>query len=502
MSRPLPLRRLAPVVLVLASLRLHAAPPALPAPRTPEYYKNAPAAAKSAPVLRGRAPWWSVFHDPALDALLCQTLNANQDIQQALARLLEARAQARAAAADYFPHLDAPLRATRQRTTNTGPRQLGLFLGNNAPSASGTAGPFSALFSKPIATQPLSITYNDFRAPLRLTYELDVFGRIRATVGQARANAQAAEADRRALELSLTAQAATGYFTVRALDAQIEVLRRTANLRRTAVKLQRDRVEAGTANQLDLYRAQVELDNTQSDLTDTIRQRGEAENALAPLCGQSASAFHIPAQPLGQRPPPPVPPGVPATLLAQRPDLAQAERKLQAAAEGIRAARADLLPTFNIEGDAGLESAHFDQLFEGQSRTWMVEGTISIPIFEGGRNVANLRAAKARREEAFAAYHQAALTAFKEVENALVDLRQRATQAGFNESAAANAGRVAALSQQRYEEGQVSYFEVIDAQRLQLGAELTRIQTLNARYAATVDLIRALGGKWDPVPNQ
>jgi multidrug efflux system outer membrane protein len=182
--------------------------------------------------------------------------------------------------------------------------------------------------------------------------------------------------------------------------------------------------------------------------------------------------------------------------LAQRPDLAEAERKLQAASEGIRAARAELLPTFNIEGDAGTESAHFDQAFEGQSRTWMVAGTVSIPIFEGDRNVANLRAAHARQEEALAAYHQTALTAFKEVENALVDLRQRAQQAEFNEQAALNAGHVAALSQQRYQEGEVSYFEVIDAQRLLLGAELTRVQTLNARYAATVELVRALGGNY------
>jgi len=183
--------------------------------------------------------------------------------------------------------------------------------------------------------------------------------------------------------------------------------------------------------------------------------------------------------------------------MVQRPDLIEAERKIAAASEGVRVARAQLLPTLDLEGDAGYESARFNQLFEGQSRTWSAMVEVQIPIFEGGRNAANLRAARQRRDEALAAYREATLTAFKEVENALADLRLRATQAEARERAVKNARHVLDLSQQRYTEGAVEYFDVIDAQRLLLDAELSRIQTLAARYAATVELVRALGGAYE-----
>ena len=330
-----------------------------------------------------------------------------------------------------------------------------------------------------------------------MSYELDFFGRIRHTYGQARASAQASEAERRAVELRLSAEVATDYFALRALDSEVEVFHRTVDLRLQAAHLQQKRLDAGMASKLDYSRAEVELDNTDADLNDTIRERAEMENALAALCGHAASDFRIPANPLGNIPPPAVPAGVPSALLTQRPDLIEAERRLAAASEGMDAARADLFPTVNIQGNFGYESAQFDQLFEDRSHIWSVTAGVSVPIFEGGRNAANLKAARARRDEAFAAYQQTAVTAFKEAENALIDLRQRISQSDTRERAVANSKLVLDGSEQRYLEGAVNYFEVIDAQRLFLNAELSRVQTMNARYAATVELVRAFGGKFE-----
>jgi len=262
------------------------------------------------------------------------------------------------------------------------------------------------------------------------------------------------------------------------------------------VQLNQERVTAGLANSVDLVRAKVELDNTEAELADAERLRAEAENNLAALSGQVASNFHVPVRTMENLAPPAVPTGVPAGLMARRPDLAEAERRLAAANEQIGVARAQLLPTFNIGATAGFETGNESQLFESQSRALAMVGTVSIPIFEGGRNVANLRAAHARRDEALAAYRSVAITAFKEVENALTDLRQRTAQFKAHERAVVGAREVLDLSQKRYIEGAVSYFEVVDAQRSLLNAELSRVQTLNARFAATVALVRALGGGW------
>ncbi len=495
------------------------APASSPSPELPAHFKGSGGKAKSSnttihtvQIPRETRAWWEIFRDETLDGLETRALLANQDLRQAVARVVEARQQARAAAADFYPHLEAPLRADRQRTTNTGPVQRGRFVGSIATgsttAAAGAGGaaasPLSSLgdfFNRPVLSQPLSNTFNDFRTPLVLTYEVDVFGRIRANYGQANAKALAAEADHRAVELSLTSQVAAGYFNLRALDAEVAILQRTVHVREDAVHLQTERAKAGAGTDLDVARAQVELANAQSDLTDALRQRGEAENSLAPLCGALASDFHISPNPLGDGRPPAIPTGVPADLLGQRPDLIEAGRKIDASTQGIRAARAQLLPTFNIEGDAGYESANTSHLYEWQSRTWELLATVKVPIFEGGRNVANLNAAHARHEEAVAAYQQAVVSAFKEVEDALVDLRQRAAQAEARVVAETNSQRVLDLSQERYLQGAVTYFEVVDAQRLLLGSQLSRVQTLVARYLATIDLIHALGGRYDAAPS-
>ena len=483
--------------------------PAPPAVATPARFKNSASAAPSGPATATSADdWWRVFHDRVLDFLERQAADSNQDLRQTVARIEQARQGTRQAAADLYPRVDSDLSFNRQRTTNTGPIGRAEIIGNpaaftslfggTATTGNGTtttvtvpAGRFPAFSS-----QPLSVTFNDFRVPLTVSYEIDVFGRLRHTLNSAKADAQAAEADRRAVALGLGAEVATAYYGLRALDSEADVLRSSLNLRQDAVRLSQERVNAGVAGPLDLARARVELDNTQADAEDVLRQRAEVENNLAALCGQPASTFHLPPRPLEQSAPPAIPAGVPMQLLARRPDLAEAGFRVASADERIGAARAQFLPSFNIQGSAGLESAYDNQLFDAQSRALSVLGTIHLPIFEGGRNLADLRAARARRDEAEANYRATAITAYKEVETALSDLRRRAAQADARRRAVTDAGQVLGLSQKRYLEGATNYLDVVDAQRLQLGADINAVQTLDARFAATIALVRAIGGAW------
>jgi multidrug efflux system outer membrane protein len=481
---------------------LQAAPPDGQANvQPPARFKNAPAtsgrAAAAVPRAVDAAAWWHIFHDPNLDHLETEALQANQDLAQSVSRIEEARQQARNAAADFFPHLAIDPSAERLRTTNTGPVQKAELVGSLGPFAALTGG---AGGGAPLsfASRGVSVTYDDFRAPLSVSYEIDVFGRIRHQYAGAHANFLAAQADQRAVQLSLAAEVASDYFQLRALDSQVAVLRRTLSLRQSSLHLNQERVNGGVAGPLDVARAREVLDETQADLDEAVRERAETENVLAALCGQVASDFRLAPDPLEDVQPPDVPPGIPADLLAHRPDLAEAGRRVDAASEEIGVARARLLPTFSIRADAGFESADQEHLFDAQSRAMSVLGKIDIPIFEGGRNIAGLREARARRDEAVAQYRGTALSAFREVETALSDVRQRILQADARRRAIADSNEVLELSQKRYLAGAVDYFDVVDAQRSLLGSELSNVQTLDGRFSATVALIRAIGGGWEP----
>jgi multidrug efflux system outer membrane protein len=440
-------------------------------------------------------PWWSIFQDGVLDHLEDEAMAANQDLRQAVARVTEARAQAGMTASGFYPNLSAPLLASRQRTTNTGPITVSRLVGPN---------PFSAATGPNLpdtfAGQALTNTYDDFQAPLVVGYEVDVFGRIRHAYGQARANAQASLADRQEIKLSLTSQVAANYFALRAADSEVAVLRSAVRLRADAEQIQERRVKGGAASDVDFLRARVEEANTEADLVDSIQERVELETALAELCGQPAGDFHVAPQPLDQVSPPAVPATIPAQAVTRRPDLVEAERRIVAAGEGIKAARAQFFPVLNVQAGYGFESSQATQLLENQSRAWSITGAINIPIFDGGRDAAGLKAARARNEEALAAYRDATLKALGEVNDALSNLRQRAAQADARRRAAEDARRVFQASQQSYSEGAMTYFEVIDAERVLLTAELSQVRTLGIRYAATVELIRATGGGFGDAP--
>ncbi|MBA3962978.1 MAG: efflux transporter outer membrane subunit [Chthoniobacterales bacterium] len=434
-------------------------------------------------------PWWEIFHDRILNELEREAYDANQDLRIALARLSEARAQTRVAAADFFPTVNLDPSAERQRTSNTLPFQRGKLIGPN-PFGGGSTGSDLVLNN-----QPLSRTYNLFRFPFDLNWEVDLFGRVRHNVEAAKATVESGEADLENLRLTVTANVAADYFNLRGLDAEVAVLEQTIKTRRDALEIAQERLQAGLTSELDVVRAQSDLAGNEANLISVQRTRGDMENALASLLGRTASSFALPADPHVPEPPH-IPAGIPSQLLERRPDVASAERQLAAANARIGVATAAFFPQIKLTGAGGFESADLGLLFQAQSHIWQIGPSITFPIFEGGRNTANLQAARARYEEQVGNYRKQVLVAFQEVETALNDLRTLASEAEAQGRAVAAAQRGLDLSAQQYGKGAVTYVDVLDAQRTLLSDQRSSVQLLGQRAQATVQLIKALGGDW------
>lgn len=420
---------------------------------------------------RGR--WWAVFGDPVLDRLQERAAEANQNLKAAVARLAQARARLGEARADRYPRVDAGAGPTRQR-----------------PSPASRGLPAEA------DTSPTTL----WRAQASVAYEVDLFGRVAASVDAASAQAQQGEALLRSVQLAVQADVAQAYFLVRELDAGQELYGGTVALRARTLTLVQRRYDEGDISELDLARARTELASARSEALDIARQRAAAEHALAILLGEAPADFDLPARPLA-RLAVAVPPGLPSDLLERRPDIAAAERAMAAANARVGVARTAFFPRLELTGALGYESAQLGDLFNWSSRTFLLGplvGTmLTLPIFDGGRREAGLHAARAAYEEEAANYRQTVLTAFREVEDNLANLRILAGQYRAQDEAVASAARAARLSQIQYREGSVSYLDVIDADRsvLQQRRVATRLDGELAR--STVNLIRALGGGWD-----
>jgi multidrug efflux system outer membrane protein len=414
-----------------------------------------------------RGPWWKIFRDAELDRLEELAAAQNQDLAAALARAAEARALAAASAGDFFPQASLDPTAERQST-----------------SANEVAFGFKKRF-----------VYNTFTLPIDLSYEVDVWGRVRRTYAAAGDRAAASEADFETVRLGVAADVAADHFLVRALDAEAAVLERTLKLRRESLELLRAQLSFGAIDALDVARAETDVATTVAALADVRRRRFELVNALALLCGRVASGFEEAARPL-EGPPPEVPALLPSELLERRPDIARAERLMAAANEDIGVAKAAFFPRIALTASGGFESSELGNIFHWQSSFWQIGANLAQPLFTGGRASGEYEAVQARYAEALAAYRQQVLVAMKDVEDALLDLRFLAEQAQAQADAVAAAHAVSALSTQRYEAGLVSYLDVFDAQRTELAAEQQAAQVLGQRLVATVRLVKALGGGW------
>ncbi len=420
------------------------------------------------------AEWWTVFNDPALNALEQRAVRDNPGVKASAQRLLQAQAQL------------GVFRAAQAPTLN-----LGASVANSRTSAE---------TSQALALGGRSIKGNNFAVGASLSYELDLWGRVRRVVEAADAQALAAQDDRDGVILLLSAQVATNYWQLRGLDAEMAILKNALGTRRESEQLVEARFNGGLSNELDLSRARVERANAEADLHEVQRQRNLLEHSLATLAGVSPSAPLIASLGNADLPQPPaIPVGLPASLLSQRPDLAASVALLRAANAQVGVAEGAFYPSLSLTGNFGYASESLRNLADGGARQFSVGPlALSLPIFDGGRNKANLAVSKARYEEAVANHETRLLTALREVEDALSDVQQRQLQGDAQAVSRTAAARAYVVAQARYDRGVSNYLDVTDAQRNSLGADRAAVQIRTQRLLATVAVARALGAGWTP----
>ncbi len=418
--------------------------------------------------------WWLLFNDPQLTALIEQALAANLDLQSALARIDEARANLRLARSEFYPSLDASVSANR------GKRSAATVLPQGPPYIS-----------------------NTFDFGLQAAYEVDLWGRVRSGVRASDASLLATRLDLQALRLALTAQVADTYFTLRSLDAELAVTQATLTTREENVRLQSSRAKAGVVSEYDLAQAQAERASVAAALPALQRSLAQTESALAVLTGRSAKDVFAPAIARGVEleraaTPPVVPAGLASDLLMRRPDVRRAEAQLAAADARIAEARAQYFPRLTLTSSLGGESTELSDLLNAPARVWSLVGGLTQPIIGVNRISAEVDAANARRVQAATAYVQAVQTTLREVHDALVAQQTAQVALAAQQERRARLADALRLAELRYKNGYSSYLEVLDAQRGLLGAERDRIGALRDRQTALVDLYKALGGGWSP----
>lgn len=441
----------------------------LPGVRLPAQWKNGSSSVSDLPP---PDEWWRLFGSPELNGLVSQALASNQELRGALARVETARALVGVQQADWFPQLSMKNAMNFERLSQSS-------FGANLP-----------------AGIPLpSLERERYQHLFELGWEIDLWGRVRRGVEGARANQAAAAETLAAQRLSLAAEVARLYFLARSLDRQVHIVNETIDLRQEAQGLQESRFKGGLANEMDVSRARTELELARNDLASLQRQRGNAENALAVICGQIPSTFRLSHS--GKIPGVPrLSGGLPSTLLQRRPDIRAAEQRMREANAKIGVAKASFFPAFQIGGTGGLESIGTTHFYDARSKVLTIGPSITLPIFQGGKLKANLRASKAGYEETLASYQQTILTALKEVEDSMLDLKSYGRQTAALNAAISAAGETGRLADMRYQKGLASYFEIVDANRTVLSAKLLAAQVEGQRLIAAVTMLKALGGGW------
>lgn len=462
-SRPL-------LALALATLAGCAALPDLKKP-----VAELPAAwprAMGAPAERVAADWWRAYGDDRLDALIQEALQHNADIRLAAARIQEARANLGLARADQAVQMQGAVEVSRSRRTEVG--------------------------AMPAGGSP---TNNTYKAQLQAAYELDLWGRYREATNVARSELLSSEYGRDVVRIALTSDVAQAYFTLRALDAQLELLHKTRANRQAAVDLQKLRLDAGVSSELELRQAQAELASLEASQARLTQSQGQQELALAVLIGRSPRALMEdpmargkPLETLGE--PPAIPAGLPSDLLARRPDLRQAEQNVLTTHARIREARAALYPDLSLTAYLGSESKALSDLFSGPAAIWGLTAGLVQSLLNGGRTQAALDVRDARQAQALISYEQAVRQAFREVLDALIAHRQARELAEAEGRRAEALAKARDLADLRYRNGLSNYLTVLDAQRNVLQAELNRIDARLAQLNASAGLALALGGGW------
>jgi NodT family efflux transporter outer membrane factor (OMF) lipoprotein len=340
------------------------------------------------------------------------------------------------------------------------------------------------------------ITQNTFQIPFTLNYEIDLFGRVRRTVEGSNAQLQASAADLANSELVQTSELAADYFTLRELDAEIAVVTQSANYQKRALQVVQNRHSGGVASGLEVAQQETLYDSTVAQIALLQQQRAQFENAIATLVGTSASSFSIAAAPFNTTPPA-VPLGVPADMLQRRPDVATAERTMAFQNAQVGVAMTAFYPNVTLGGGGGVESSAISSLISAPSALWSIGTDLLQPIFNGGRNRANLEATKAAYDESVANYRQTVLTAFQQVEDGLAGLNTLSSAAATQQAAVQDAQRALDIANNRYTGGVTTYLDVVTAESTLLANQRLATQLLGQRMVTSVLLVKALGGGWD-----
>ncbi len=435
----------------------------------PEEIRGAQRAASDAPASLADLGWWEIVDDPSLTALIEQALRDSHEVRLAAWRIEEARANAGIAGSEHFPRIQASGGLARQHQS-----------------------PFIS---------PVTGTVDHYDVNLGLSWELDLWGRIRRLNEAARARFLATEEARRGVRLSLVSEVATGYFQLRALDLQLEIARRTAEAFEETHNVFSGRLEAGLASGLETSSAEASLAATAASIPELERQIAAQENALAVLLGRSPADVPRGAALGDQLLPPEVPAGLPSDLLKRRPDIRMAEQELIAANAEVGVAVADFFPTISLTGAFGGVAPQVSELV-GDGRAWSLGGGLLSPVFQGRRLQNRHRAALARWEQARVRFEQSVTTALAEVATALVAYHKLAEVEREQARAVAAYREAVELAGSRYLSGLSGYLDVLQAQQQLFPAENALAGTRFARLAPLVQLYRALGGGWQLTNSQ
>lgn len=452
--------------LVTAACRTAAPPPPTLAPLPPAFKENADWKPAQPADRIARGTWWQVFHDPRLDALEARIDVSNETLKAQQARFVQARAAIGISNAARYPVI-----------TTVPAISAGTQSGNRTNASAHTS-------------------VSDFVLPVDFSYEIDVWGRVRQSVAAARAAAAAGAADVEAVRLSLHAELALDYFELRALDAEQALLNDSVAAFQRALELARNRFAGGIASAADVALAETQLESTRAQAVDTGARRAALEHAVAVLVGEAPAAFELPPLPLADAPPD-VPAGLPSDLLERRPDIAAAERRVEAASAGVGVANAAFFPRLALTATAGLESRSLLSWVSGLSTFWSAGPAAVATLFDAGRRRAVSDQAMAAFDESVADYKETILRSLQDVEDSLAALRVLRQEADVQAAAVAASQRAVTLATNRYRGGVASYLEVITAQSAALSNQRAALSVLSRRVTASVLLIKALGGGWD-----
>lgn len=421
--------------------------------------------AENASTLTVPSDWWTLYQDATLNELMAKALKNNKDLKIAAARIEEADAFLSEVGAALLPQVNLEASSTRSGISETTAIRFPPFQRGN------------------------------HNAKLSTSFELDFWGKLRRAKESARAQALATRYAADTVGLSLTGLVTSNYLLLRSLDAQINVSNDSLRNREESLVLTKRRLAAGASSALDVAQAEVASSNLKAQIVDLVKQRALIQHQLAVLTGDLT--LNVATGDLSSIPLPPVPPaGLPSSLLEARPDVRQAEQNLISANAKIAVAKAALFPSISLTANLGNESAQLGDLLKSASRVWGAGLSLNLPIFDSGRLNSKVDQASAQQKQILLSYENAVQTAFREVDDALVSVKQNTERETALDQSRQSAQRALQISENRYKAGYSAYLDVLDSQRVYNDTALNYLQSRQARLVSTVDLFKALGGGW------